>query len=289
MASAQASPSPLVLKGIPLKNQLRLFFIELIAYWEGRISTSQLMEQFGLSRQQAQAAITQYQTLHPNNLHYCRSTKAHLPAANFNGQFINGNAEQYFFWLKTQHIQPQPSTLLSALTLPSRQVSPIVMRALITAIKTQQRLEVDYVSLSNPNHEGRIIAPHSLCNTGLRWHLRAFCEKSQQYRDFVLSRFRGEPELLGKTKNTQAQDVAWNTSVTVILEADSRLSPQKREVIQHDYAMQNGQLILNTKGCLVNYLLRDLQISTKSLELTPEAQQWVCVNLAHIKPWLFDT
>ena len=236
-----------------------------MAYWEGRLSTSHLVEQFGISRQQAQQAISQYQTLNPHNLQYCASTKAHLPAANFKVSFINGDIEQYFFWLKTKHIQPNSNPLVTPLGLPSRQVSPVIMRALVAAIKTQQRLEVDYVSLSNPNHDGRIISPHSLCNTGLRWHLRAYCEKSHQYRDFVLSRFRGTPELLGKSQNIQAQDTAWNTQVTLIIEPDSRLSPQKRDVIQHDYAMQNGQLILTTRGCLINYLLRDLQIITKTL------------------------
>src|SRR5690625_5587511 len=77
------------------------------------------------------------------------------------------------------------------------------MRGLVTAIRTQQRLEVDYVSLSNPNRQGRIIVPHTFVSTGLRWHLRAWCEKSQSYRDFVLSRFRGEPELLGDRKSTR--------------------------------------------------------------------------------------
>jgi predicted DNA-binding transcriptional regulator YafY len=125
-------------------------------------------------------------------------------------------------------------------------------------------------------------------NTGLRWHLRAWCEKSSEYRDFVLSRFRGEPELLEKSHHTAAQDSAWNTQVTLILQPDPRLSPAKREVLENDYQMQNGYLHITTKGCLVNYLLREMQINTKMLDGTPEAQQLVLVNQVDIKPWLFE-
>jgi hypothetical protein len=104
----------------------------------------------------------------------------------------------------------------------------------------------------------------------------------------VLSRFRGEPELLEKSRHTAAQDTGWNTQVTIILQPDPRLSPAKREVLENDYQMQNGQLHITTKGCLVNYLLREMQINTKMLDGTPEAQQLVLVNQADIKRWLFE-
>ena len=52
----------------------------------------------------------------------------------------------------------------------------------------------------HPNVEIRLIAPHTLVYTGMRWHVRAYCEKNGQYRDFVLSRLRGEPELLDASR-----------------------------------------------------------------------------------------
>jgi predicted DNA-binding transcriptional regulator YafY len=162
------------------------------------------------------------------------------------------------------------------------------MRGLVAAIRQKRRIDVDYVSLNNPTAEGRVIAPHSFINTGLRWHLRAWCEKSKEFRDFVLSRFRGTPELETKTDYTQEKDTAWNTPVTLILQPDPRLSPEKQAVLANDYQMQKGQLHITTRGCLVQYLLRELQVSTKVLDGTPEAQQLVCVNLPDIKRWLFE-
>jgi predicted DNA-binding transcriptional regulator YafY len=273
----------------------RFQLIELLAYWEGRVNAKDLENYFNQSRQQSSADINSYKQLMPNNLHYDASHKAYLPTPEFIPHTISASPDEYLYWFHSGQLSarenktPLARSLLSEnLQLPARKISPDIMRGLVAAMRQQNRIEVDYVSLSNPNREGRIIAPHSFVNTGLRWHLRAWCEKSQQYRDFVLSRFRGVPELRDKTQHTAKQDHGWNTQVTIILQPDPRLSLAKREVLENDYQMQAGQLHITTKGCLVQYLLREMQVSTKMLDGTPEAQQLVCVNQADIKPWLFE-
>lgn len=270
----------------------RLWLIELLAYWEGRSNTTSISQYFGLSRQQASADFKAYNEQAPGNLHYHASSKAYLPSCNFVRRFITDDVAEYLNWMQFPKISlaaPAKAHLPSlSLGLPARTVTPVIMRALVAAIRQQKRLDVDYVSLNNPNREGRIIAPHTFVSTGLRWHLRAWCEKSQGYRDFVLSRFRGEPDLLDKTTHTNEQDTGWNTEVTLILQPDPRLPPEKRAVLEHDYQMQDGQLRVATRACLVNYLLREMQINTKMLDGTPEAQQLVLVNVADIKPWLFE-
>ena len=65
------------------------------------------------------------------------------------------------------------------------------MRGLIGAIKQKKRVDVEYLSLNTSSFEDRVIQPHSLVKTGLRWHLRGYCEYCSEIRDFVLSRFRG--------------------------------------------------------------------------------------------------
>ena len=267
----------------------RFQLIELLAYWEGRVNAKDLENYFNQSRQQSSQDINNYKLSAPTNLYYDASHKANIPSAYFSPLYISIEAEEYLHWFHTgQFVAQEIYANSQSLNIPSRKISPEIMRGLVAAMRQQKRIEVDYVSLSNPNREGRIIAPHSFVNTGLRWHLRAWCEKSEQYRDFVLSRFRGVPEILDKTRHPAKQDVGWNTQVTIILQPDQRLSPAKREVLENDYQMQNGQLHITTKGCLVQYLLREMQINTKMLDGTPEAQQLVLVNQADIKPWLFE-
>lgn len=270
----------------------RFTFIELIAYWEGKVNTHHLAQQFNLSRQQCSAELSAYIGCCPQNLHYDKSLKGYLPTENFTMQNISGDVTEYLDWLHTGHIKKSQHSLSlpnESLNLPARKVSPQVMRGLVTAIRQGFSLEVDYVSLSNPNREGRLIVPHSFINTGLRWHLRAWCEKSQQYRDFVLSRFRGTPILESKTNRTVKDDKGWNKEVTIILQPDPRLTLSKRQVLENDYQMQDGQLQITTRACLVQYLLREMQVNTKMLDGVPEAQQLVCVNLPDIKEWLFDS
>lgn len=269
----------------------RLRFIELIVVWEGEINTGNLTRQFQISRQQASKDINCYREQFPGSLIYDASLKCFLPSPHFQCIYPPTTSSDYLFWREYGLQKPLPSSepsSCSSLVLPSRNISPLIMRALVKAMRHQYRMEVDYVSLSNPNGMGRIIIPHHFVKTGLRWHLRAWCEKSLQYRDFVLSRFRGTPELLGPGKQGVAEDTAWNASVTVLLQPDPRLSKEKCEVLENDYQMTNGILPITTRGCLVHYLLRELQVNTKMLDGTPEAQQLVCVNLADIKHWLFE-
>lgn len=274
-------------------TNLRFQFIELIAYWEGKLNTTHLAQQFGLSRQQCSAEINAYLERYPHHLVYDKSLKGYLPSDDFVPVNITTDSSEYLNWLATGYLTDKnthPFSLPSeSLVLPARKVSPMVMRGLVSAIRQGYSVEVDYVSLSNPDHEGRLIAPHSFVKTGLRWHLRAWCYKSGAYRDFVLSRFRGTPSLESKTDKTAADDRGWNTSVTIILQPDPRLPPAKRKVLENDYQMQQGQLHIATRGCLVQYLLREMQVNTKMLDGVPEAQQLVCVNLVDIKDWLFDS
>ncbi len=56
-----------------------------------------------------------------------------------------------------------------------------------------------------------------------------------------------------------------------------------------DYQMENDQLHINTRAALANYLLKEMQVNTKYLDGTPEAQQLVLVNRDDIKQWLFNS
>lgn len=267
----------------------RFAFIELLAYWEGRINAKELEKQFQLSRQQSSQDINRYKQNAPKNLIYDSSQKAYRPSDHFSPLYISDSADEYLHWLHTSQFYARPVPgFTEALTLPPRKIGAPILRGIVAAIRQQKRIEVGYVSLSNPDHEGRIIAPHSFVSTGLRWHLRAWCEKNMRYSDFVLSRFRGLPELLDRTTHIAEHDEGWTKSIPIILQADHRLTAAKREVVENDYQMQNGQLRIQTKACLVQYMLRELQVNTKTLDETPEAQQLVCVNLPELKRWLYE-
>jgi len=112
--------------------------------------------------------------------------------------------------------------------------------------------------------------------------------KNRKYRDFVLSRLRGEIFSERSTENLIDEDQDWNTEVAVVIAPDSRLSLEQKAIIESDCGMQNGVLEIPTRRALVKYLLQRFQIDPKKLDPKAAAQQIVVSNLDELKPWLYE-
>ena len=260
------------------------------------MTTNHLMQSFGISRQQASKDINTYINEHaPKNLEYDKHLKGYVPSRHFKPLFIDDSASAYLHLLNQNYERaPHIDGLALAyahtevLGVPDRSVRPEVLRPLLKACREGLRLECEYVSFSTPDVETRLIAPHTLIYTGMRWHVRAYCEKNGDYRDFVLSRFRGEPGLMDdQSEHSRDLDSGWNTELAVVIEPDSRLKPEQRAIIEADYGMQNGQLVIETRGALVQYVLQRYQIDPTKVHAKAEAQQIVVANLDELKPWLY--
>lgn len=261
--------------------------IELLVHWEGSVRPSDVARYTGVTRQYASSVIKRYLEENPKQLSYDKSQKYYVADKNFTKKHISNDANEYLNWLmgySASAVAPLPT---QGVELPARHITPSFMRPIVRALREKRRLEVDYSSVGNPNKEGRIIVPHHLVRTAMRWHVRAWCEKNQDYRDFVLSRFQGTPELLDKSNKDEAEDEGWQTQVAVILAPDTRFSAAQRAVIERDFGMESGRLELITRGCLVHYLLQSLNINPNILSAEAEAQQLVIVNKDDIQPWLF--
>lgn len=272
----------------------RYRLIEIVAYWEGRLTTNHLMNSFGIGRQQASKDINTYLTeVAPDNLVYNKQLKGYEPSSSFKPQLTTGTADEYLHILsRTKDLAHTFSQLdlgfanTHMLQLPSRPVDPVILRAIVLAAREQRRVDIGYISVNNPETDGRIIVPHTLVCTPMRWHVRAFCEKNGDYRDFVLSRFRGEPELMDVSEDGKAQDDSWNTDIELMLRPDPRLEPEQQAVIEHDYGMQNGYLSVLSKAALLQYVLQAYRLDPHKQEAKPEAQQIVIGNYRDIERWL---
>ena len=274
---------------------LRYRYIETLALWEGRLTTRHLCETFGIGRQQASKDINTYaREVGPGNLVYDKYLKGYKPTPAFSPKVTQGLADEYL------HLMARNNELMNVfeslslnvanidvLRVPVRDVSPETLRPIMQAARQQRRLEVDYVSIKNPDREGRIIVPHTLVFTGLRWHVRAWCEKNQDYRDFVLSRFRGEPDIMDDSPHGVDQDTDWNTKVTIDVRPHPQLTEQQQAVVAADYGMQEGSLLITTRAKLVPYALKLLHLDPAELLNDPIAQQIVVNNRDAIEPWLF--
>ncbi|ELC7280637.1 WYL domain-containing protein [Aeromonas veronii] len=255
---------------------LRFRLLEIVLQWEGRLTTNHLMTAFNIGRQQASRDINHYLTYYsPVGLIYDRSLKGYKPTEQFVPRFSEGKVDEYLMLLhrEKQHQRQHEAGLLTLplmdlryghieiLDVPNRHIDPKIVRGLVQAARGRLRVDVDYVSLSSEEQSGRNIVPHTLVYDGIRWHVRAYCEKKGVYLDFVMSRFRGEPELLDTSPHGRDQDLEWNTQVTAVVIPNPTLSAGQQAIIASDYAMPDGKLLLNQRIPLMHYALERMQVS----------------------------
>jgi predicted DNA-binding transcriptional regulator YafY len=275
---------------------VRYRFIEIIALWEGRLTTRHLCDTFGIGRQQASKDINNYKrSIGPGNLDYDKFAKGYVPSPSFTPKVSRGEADEYLQLVaRASELQQTLADLAHAganrvvLAPPKRQVPAEVLRPLIIAARECRRVEVDYVSLNHPDREGRIIVPHTLVWTGQRWHVRGWCEKNQDYRDFVLSRFRGEADIMDLSEHGVDGDTSWQQFVTLRITPDPRLSEEQQAVVAHDHDMTSGCLEITVRSRLVAYLLKLMNLREDAQSRPPESQQIVLANAAEVAPWLLD-
>ncbi len=263
--------------------------IELFARWEGRINTTHLQNIFGVGRQKASDIIKSYSERYPNNLIYNPSIKGHQPTEHFQAYHAGNTFDEYHHILAQSGYPEYLSFMQTGFSLieaPLRNISPALVQPIIRAIREKLRLDIGYASVTTPEYESRIISPHCLVFDGIRWHVRAWCEKNQQFRDFVLSRFSGEVEFEGPASYTAEDDERWNTWLDIIIEPDPRLPPAKRRIIAMDYQMDNNQRVIPVRAALVLYVWQRLRLDHYAPD--PEAQQITITPDSHkaIKPYL---
>ena len=247
---------------------LRFRLLEIVLQWEGRLTTNHLRNAFDIGRQQASKDISRYsKEFSPDGLEYDRKLKGYKPTAAFVPQFSQGSVNEYLHLLHQDKAQTSTLSLMDlryghteVLDVPSRHVDPAIVRGLVQAARNQLRVDVEYASLSS-ERRGRNIVPHTLIYDGIRWHVRAYCEEKKDYLDFVMSRFRGIPDLLDASEHGREQDVAWNRQIEVVVTPNPCLSPDKQQIIAEDYAMQDGQLRFTRRLPLVHYALDRMQVS----------------------------
>jgi hypothetical protein len=248
---------------------LRYRYIEIIALWEGRLTTNHIQGNFGVQRQQASKTINEYKKIAPDNLVYDQKLKGYTTGPDFKPRFMNGVVGEYLNLLNSQNLiegslekMTVATTNTYVLQLPNRLVKPKIVRQLVRACERGQRLEIQYASMSTPKGEERVIAPHTLVNSGFRWHVRAYCEKSRDYRDFILDRILEVTDELGDRLEPAEHDTSWFETIDLQLIPNPELSEDQQELIRNEHCYGKDRRTITTKKATAHYLLQLLQVPT---------------------------
>ncbi len=286
-------PAQKLLNDIKWNTRQRMQYIEIMAYYSGVVSRSNVARTFGISDAAATKDLKLYGDLAPDNLIYKQSLFGFVPTPTFRAMFtdlspekvlplIAGNLPIAGGALTDELIYGVPVEILP---LPSRLPSQEIVAQVTRAVHHHRKLRVIYNSLSDRSEldEMRIIDPHSIINTGIRWHLRAYTEESVDFRDFVLSRI-SEAEMIEETAESSAEfDDDWVEQVVLKLTPHPGLSPRKQQNLLLDYGAGSedgaGVIEVSVRRALLGYLLQRLSIDTTiDHSLNPSAYQLVLTN-----------
>jgi predicted DNA-binding transcriptional regulator YafY len=256
----------------------RLEFIDFICFWEGEINRSDITQRFGVSAPQASTDLTAYQQAAPGNLHYDLSAKRYVTTAEFTPRFIRPNADRYLAQLTgiaTEVISLEDTWLsrppeMSVIPMPRRKVDPLILRAVLRAIRLRRSIEIEYQSLNTatPGPVWRWITPHAFASDGFRWHIRAFCHRDAAFKDFLLSRCCGT-RAEGEPSTSAESDREWSTHFDVQLKANPNLSEDQRKAVELDYDMRDGVLILRVRLALLYYFDKRLRADFAKSDSNP--------------------
>lgn len=255
----------------------RLWQIDFLARFRGQVTRQDLVHRFGIALSNATRDFTLYRQLAPNNLDYDHSDKVYRRARQFRPLFTYDREHTLHTLTLGQGVGQeacaQPIVVDYAPTLNQPDLE--VLAAVSRAIYASKPLAIGYVSASS-GESAREIVPHSLVNTGLRWHARAYCRTHREFRDFVLTRITSVEEAQGEIDSaveSLVHDHQWNRQVVLELIPHPRAAYVR--AIELDYGLAPGQPIqISARAATSGYLLRRWGVDcSMSATLPPEQYQ----------------
>jgi predicted DNA-binding transcriptional regulator YafY len=280
---------PALLSKLPWDQRQRFRFIEAHAIWRGQVRVADVRDGFEVSASKAEKDFAAYARLSPGNLVRDRSTGEYRPTDAFVPRFLRGTGSEYLQVLRHHELGNDLPLAMAAsgagaaetLEAPAREFDVRVLARLNTAIRERRWLSIDYQSMTQPEPRSLRIAPHVLVFVQ-RWHARAWSAEHEGYRDFLLSRICGLPELLGPCERSADADWDWRNDVAIRIAPHPDLSAAQKRVVEQDYGMLHGMRETRVRVALAPYFLRMLGIGRGDRARAAQEQQIVLLNAADL-------
>lgn len=240
----------------------RLAFIEFRLWFLGDVGRPDLIDRFGIAPAVATRDLAAYRELAPENIDFDGSRKLYIPTAVFNPVFEH-EPDRVLSALSRGFGEGigKASTGFLACEFPLRlNQPPLATLAIITsAIHQHRAIRLVYHSL-NFGASKRDVVPFALVDSGLRWHVRVFDRKSQEFRDMVITRME-RPVLIDGDVQAHEQAVAdhqWTHRVK--LELVPHPDQPRPEIVARDFGMKGGSLTLNVRAAIAGYVLQQWSV-----------------------------
>ncbi|MET4683563.1 helix-turn-helix transcriptional regulator [Brevundimonas faecalis] len=264
----------------------RLEYIDFRLFWDRVLNRADMAEAFGMSAQQASADIATYSDAAPGNLIYDGSAKTYRRAGAYQAQWAAKGVDRYLLQLvglKSGWLDPEatwfqaPLPPVEVVSVGRRATNPEHLMAVLDAIKDQQRLRIDYRSLTGSPPSWRTIAPHSIAHAFGRWYVRAWSAEHNDFRDYLLNRIRdvaGD----GPAGIDNSLDYEWSHFIDLSLVPNPRLKPEQQEALIEEFEMVEGALTMPVRLSMSFYLIAHLNLDLDPETNKPEKTQLVLTN-----------
>lgn len=268
---------------------LRLCYIERQLLWERRLTTTMLMETFGISRPQAQKDIKLYQQLAPKATKpYQLGIPYHQPTESFEPVLLSGEDLQ---WQSIEDYVPPSAGHATEMPMLKRRHSLPVLARLLSAIEHQRSIEAVIATMSSPKGRGRRLTPTAVAFVNNRYHVRAFCWDHMGYRDFLIGRFMSNPKVVKAPRSVKdwgenapafercngippEVDTEWKQMIELELKPNPHLSDEQQSLIVSDYELDQGGAWkrITLRKPLIGYFLVDNRIPSSKVEYDAAVQ-----------------
>ncbi|GAB3229565.1 WYL domain-containing protein [Pseudaeromonas pectinilytica] len=270
---------------LPQATRDRIAHIDFTLLFKGEAVRADLVDRFSIAAAQATKDFTLYRELAPGNIEYDQKLKLHkrgeafAPLFDYDVVRTLATISQGYGDGFTGKVKP-PLACEAPYHLNKPNLS--IVAKVTEAIHKGKALRITYVSLSS-GETTREIVPHTLVDNGLRWHVRGFDRKHNEFRDFVLTRIKAavvledstlSPSVI-KESELETQDRQWNRFVELELVPHPRI--EHSEAIELDYGMTGGVLKVEIRAATAGYLLRQWHVdcSTEHSLTGFEYQLWL--------------
>ncbi len=262
----------------------RLTLLEATVFWTGELVTGFLTGTFAISRMQASNDIALYLSLRPDNLRYDRSLKRYVITEHFKPLLISGSPQECLQVMQATH--PSVAAVVTLMSnLPGAEVvAPVtrnidieVLRPVLKSARFGLVIDITYQSMNQPETSVYRVQPHTLVFDGLRWHIRAYSQTHDEFRNFVLARVH-QAVLVGKPETQPPTDVLWEQTVSLEIGPHPGLNDIQKQAVKRDYGMVGGRYFAEVRAALVEYFLQAMRIGKDDINRDAMSQQVVLLN-----------
>ncbi len=247
----------------------RLRFIENCAWWKGVINRTDVVDYFGISMAQASSDIQSYLEVNPDCVIYNLRLKRYETADDMRCRLAPPNlAEGVALFLGGGYnalcgggaASSEPTAGVSVFLPPSGGGIEVVERRAFLAIVNGYRIRMRYMDPETEEEDWRRIRPHAIAFNGRTWHLRAWCERSDDYLDFALNRVL-EIEWAREIMGLPRPDEEWDEWITLKVRARKGLDPKRKRTAEVEYGLPKGGLKLNVRKAMEPYVRERLGLA----------------------------